>query len=50
VRIADNDAPEWLTSPKILFTIAGFVGIAVSITGNETAQRWGRLCVVTPQP
>ena len=25
----------------------GLVGIAVSITGNETAQRWGRLRVVT---
>ena len=27
--------------------MAGLVGIAVSITGNETAQRWGRLRVVT---
>jgi len=41
--IAHNGAPFWLPSPTILFTLAGLVGIAVSITGNETAQRWGRL-------
>ena len=45
--IAHNGAPFWLASPTILFTLAGLVGIAVSITGNETAQRWGRLRVVT---
>jgi MFS family permease len=45
--IARNGAPAWLPSPTILFTLAGLVGIAVSITGNETAQRWGRLRVVT---
>ena len=27
-------------------TIAGLAGIAVSVTGNETAQRWGRARVV----
>ena len=31
----------------MLFTIAGLAGIAVSVTGNETAQRWGRAHVVT---
>jgi MFS family permease len=31
----------------VLFAIAGLAGIAVSITGNETAQRWGRARVVT---
>jgi MFS family permease len=31
----------------MLFTIAGLAGIAVSVTGNETAQRWGRGRVVT---
>jgi hypothetical protein len=31
----------------VLFTVAGLAGIAVSITGNETAQRWGRGRVVT---
>ena len=45
--IARHGAPAWLPSPTILFTLAGLVGIAVSITGNETAQRWGRLRVVT---
>jgi len=45
--IAREGAPSWLPSPTILFTLAGLVGVAVSITGNETAQRWGRLRVVT---
>ena len=36
-----------LTGVTILFTLAGLVGIVVSITGNETAQRWGRVRVVT---
>src|SRR5438270_3558193 len=31
----------------MVFTVAGFAGIAFSITGNETAQRWGRARVVT---
>src|SRR4051812_12877776 len=45
--ISREGAPAWLPGPTILFTLAGLVGIAVSITGNETAQRWGRLRVVT---
>jgi len=47
VVIAKEGAPAWLPDPAILFTLAGLVGIAVSITGNETAQRWGRARVVT---
>jgi MFS family permease len=39
-------APEWMPSPAVLFTIAGLVGVTVSITGNETAQRHGRARVV----
>jgi MFS family permease len=40
-------APNWLPAPTVLFTAAGLVGIMVSISGNESAQRWGRLRVVT---
>jgi MFS family permease len=39
-------APHWLPSPAVLFTVAGLVGVAVSVTGNETAQRYGRSRVV----
>jgi MFS family permease len=44
--IAWHGAPQWLPTPTTLFTFAGFVGVLVSITGNETAQRFGRLRVV----
>jgi MFS family permease len=44
--IARLGAPQWLPAPAVLFTIAGLAGIAVSITGNETAQRYGRSRVV----
>jgi MFS family permease len=47
VVIAQEGAPSWLPDPTLLFTLAGLVGIAVSVTGNETAQRWGRARVVT---
>ncbi len=47
VVIAQEGAPSWLPDPTILFTLAALVGIAVSVTGNETAQRWGRARVVT---
>lgn len=33
-------------APSVLFTLAGLAGIAVSVTGNETAQRHGRGRVV----
>src|SRR5947209_4169678 len=45
--IASQGAPDWLPNPTLLFTLAGLAGIAMSITGNETAQRWGRARVVT---
>lgn len=45
--IARQGAPDWLPGPAILFTVAGLAGIAVSITGNEMAQRFGRFRVVT---
>jgi len=44
--IAWHGAPQWLPTPTTLFTAAGLVGVLVSITGNETAQRFGRLRVV----
>ena len=44
---ASQGAPSWLPDPTVLFTIAGLAGIAVSVTGSETAQRWGRARVVT---
>ncbi|MFZ4408511.1 MAG: MFS transporter [Paracraurococcus sp.] len=44
--IARHGAPAWLPGPTAIFTAAGLAGIAVSITGNETAQRFGRARVV----
>ncbi|WP_374296754.1 MFS transporter [Sphingomonas sp.] len=44
--IARLGAAVWLPNPTILFTCAGLLGIVVSITGNETAQRHGRGRVV----
>ena len=44
---ASQGAPSWLPDPTVLFTVAGLAGIAVSITGNETAHQWGRARVVT---
>ena len=44
--IALHGAPAWLPGPTLLFTAAGLVGIVLSITGNETAQRFGRGRVV----
>jgi hypothetical protein len=40
-------APAWLPGPTVLFTLAGVLGIAVSVSGNEAAQRFGRRRVVT---
>jgi MFS family permease len=40
------DAPHWMPGPPVLFTCAGLAGVAISITGNETAQRYGRNRVV----
>jgi MFS family permease len=44
---AQAGAPQWLPTPTVLFTIAGMVGIATSISGNELAQRLGRTRIVT---
>lgn len=46
VTVARLGAPAWLPSPAILFTVAGLAGVAVSVTGNETAQKYGRSRVV----
>ena len=45
-HVARFGAPAWLPSPPVLFTAAGLAGVAVSVTGNETAQRYGRAWVV----
>ncbi|WP_207537633.1 MFS transporter [Sabulicella rubraurantiaca] len=42
VVMARGDASGWLLDPNALFTAAGLLGIAVSVTGNEMAQRLGR--------
>lgn len=44
--IAREGAPSWLPGPTVLFTAAGLAGIVVSVTGNESAQRFGRNRVV----
>lgn len=43
----EGGVPGWLPGPTALFTLAGLAGIAVSVTGNEAAQRLGRLRVVS---
>ena len=40
-------APSWWPDATLLFTLAGLAGIAVSVTGNELAQKIGRIRVVT---
>jgi MFS family permease len=44
--IAWHGSPAWLPDPTMLFTVAGLVGVLISITGNESAQRWGRSPIV----
>jgi MFS family permease len=39
-------APGWMPPPAVLFTAAGLAGVVVSVTGNETAQKYGRARVV----
>ena len=46
VVIAWHGSPAWLPDPTVLFTLAGLAGVLVSISGNESAQRWGRSRVV----
>jgi MFS family permease len=47
IAIAQVGAPAWSPSPTVLFTIAGLVGIVVSVVGNEMSQRFGRKRIVT---
>ncbi len=44
--LAQPGSPAWLPGPTVLFTAAGLAGVAISITGNETAQKYGRNRVV----
>jgi len=44
---AQAGAPTWLPTPTVLFTLAGFAGIVVSVSGNEMSQRFGRKRIVT---
>jgi MFS family permease len=39
--------PSWLPAPTVLLSIANFAGIVVSISGNELAQRYGRMRIVS---
>jgi MFS family permease len=41
-----NAPPAWLPGPTVLFTLAGLVGIAVSLSGNEASEHLGRGRVV----
>jgi MFS family permease len=47
VAAARHGVPGWVPDPTVLFTVAGLLGILVSISGNESAQRFGRGRVVT---
>ncbi len=47
LAVTGASAPAWLPTPTVLFTLAGFVGIVVSISGNEMSQRFGRKRIVT---
>ena len=38
--------PAWLPGPTVLFTIAGVIGIVVSLTGNEASEHFGRARIV----
>ena len=46
VAVARNGAPEWLPAPAVMFTVAGLAGVALSVSGNELSQRFGRYRVV----
>ncbi|MEA2889120.1 MAG: hypothetical protein QOD11_3480 [Bradyrhizobium sp.] len=47
ITAAQAGSPSWLPAPTILLTLAGLIGIAVSVSGNESAQRYGRMRIVT---
>jgi MFS family permease len=44
---AQATSSSWLPAPTVLLSIANFVGIAISVSGNELAQRYGRFRVVS---
>ena len=44
--VARHGAPDWLPGPTAIFTATALLGIVVSVTGNETAQKHGRARVV----
>jgi MFS family permease len=44
--ITVHGAPGWMPGPTAIFAAASFLGIVVSVTGNESAQRYGRLRLV----
>ncbi|MGE0716984.1 MAG: nitrate/nitrite transporter [Alphaproteobacteria bacterium] len=39
--------PAWMPDPTLLFTLAGLLGIAASVAGNESSQRLGRRRLVS---
>jgi MFS family permease len=47
VAVALHGAPDWLPAPSAMLTLAGLLGIMVSLTGNELSVRIGRLRVVS---
>ena len=47
ITAAQAGSPSWLPAPTILVAVAGLIGIAVSVSGNESTRRFGRMNVVT---
>jgi MFS family permease len=47
VAAALHGAPDWMPGPSVTLAVAGLLGIAVSLTGNEMAVRLGRLRMVS---
>jgi MFS family permease len=47
VAAAQYAAPAWLPAPSVTIALAGLLGIAVSLTGNELSVRLGRGRVVS---
>lgn len=47
VAAVQAGSPPWLPAPTALFTVANLVSIAVSISGNELAQSFGRMRIIT---
>jgi MFS family permease len=47
LAVGQAGVPPYFPTPTVLFTLAGLVGIVVSILGNEMSQRFGRTRIVT---